>query len=226
MKFEFDSRGVETVYQLGLIQRLFAILEMELVAVHDRAIGELKNDFTVESQEDFELMCSTVSSQECHQETEAQALRIAELVRLYMVLEKELKRFCASIKKERNLVIGWSDFGGSFIDQIRKFLCAYGGLMDGGDAIWRELDDFRIVRVYLVHGFEGAIGAKPLEDVKRLAKRKPQFGLLDGPEVVLSRALCDHFHEVVRRIFVILFEAVGWKTFRQAKIVMFEDDKQ
>ena len=226
MKLNLDLRGVETVYQLNLVKRLFAGLEAQLADAQKRTIEELQCEFTLDSEDAYEEMRSIVNGQDNHHEAEVQALRAAELVRLYMLLEQELKSFCSAVKSRKGLALEWKDFDGSFVEKARKFLCRYLQLLDSGNAIWRDLDDFRIVRVHLVHGTDDQSDKTSLNAIKRLAKRLPNLGLMDGPEFVLARSTCDHFHEMVKQLFATLFDAVGWKAFRQTGSILVDDTEE
>lgn len=223
MKIDLDLRGVETVCRLNLVKRLFAGLEAQLADAQSRTIEVLQNEFPIDSQDAYDEMRSIVNGQDNHHETEVQALRAAEMVRLYMLLEQELKSFCSSVRSHKSSALEWKDFDGSFVEKARKFLCRYLQLLDSGNSIWRDLDDFRIVRVHLVHGTDDQSDNASLNGIKRLAKRLPRLGLMDGPEFVLSRATCDHFHEVVKRLFEALFDAVSWKAFRQTGSILVND---
>jgi hypothetical protein len=171
-------------------------------------------------------MRSIVNSQDTHHEAEVQALRAAELVRLYMLLEQELKSFCSSVKSHKGLALEWKDFDGSFVEKARRFLCRYVQLVENENAIWSALNDFRIVRVFLVHGTDERLDKTALNGIKGLAKRLPKLGLMDGREFVLARSTCDHFHEVVKHFFMILFDAVGWKAFRQTGSILANDTEE
>lgn len=221
MIFNFDPRGVKTVYQLSLIKRLFSGLEGQLVDVQRRTIEELC-EFPIDSKDAYDEICSIISSQGNHHEVEVQALRAAEMARLYILLEQELKSFCSTVKSHNKLPLEWKDFDGSFVEKVSKFLCRYLQLLDSGNSIWRDLDDFRIVRVHLVHGTDDQSDKNSLNKIKQLAKRLPRLGLMDGPDFILTRLTCDHFHEVVKQVFMVLFDAMGWKAFRQTGPIVID----
>jgi hypothetical protein len=50
-----------------------------------------------------------------------------------------------------------------------------------------------------------------------------ELKLWDCLELTLERSTCDHFHDVVKRFFMILFDSVGWKAFRQTGPIVVDD---
>jgi hypothetical protein len=215
MKFNFDPRGVETVYQLSLIKRLFQLLESQLEIAQTQTIEELEAAFTIDSQEACDEMRSIVGSQESHHEEEAQALRSAEMVRLYMVLERELKRFCSSIKSANGLTKNLGGYKGSLVRRAKAFLCGDAKLIASTDSIWEELEDFRILRVYLIHSSEDNDNQRAVDEFMALTSKRSDLGLGDEYELTLLRSTCDYFHRVTERFFMLLFAAAGWNAFRQ-----------
>ena len=222
MDFDFDSRGVETVYQLSLIKRLFHTLENQLCDVQVQTIKEMETEHIIDSPEAYDEMRSIVGSQENHHETEAQALRSAELIRLYMLLESELSHFCAAIKSSNGRGKDLGNFRtGGFIKRAKALLCDHAQLLSAHDSVWKELEDFRILRVYLVHSSKDNSNQKARNDFNGLVTRRPELCLSDSYELALERKTCDHFHAIVNRFFEKLFDSVGWR-FRQEGPIIVE----
>jgi hypothetical protein len=224
MKFNFDPRGVETVYQLSLIRRLFETLESQLGEVQARTIKELESEFSIDSQDAYDMLCCNLGSQEQHHEVQACALRSAELVRLYMLLEKELRSFWKAIKLTRGIAKDFGDFkSGSLIKRAQALMGDHAKLIPPKDPIWTELEDFRIVRVHLVHSADENSNQRAVDEFKNLIARRAELKLWDGFELTLERSTCDHFQDVVKRFFMTLFDAVGWKAFRQTGPIVVDD---
>jgi len=57
-KINLDLRGVETVYQINLIKRLFEKLEQQLIEVQKQAVEDVRKEYYSESEEYYDELRS------------------------------------------------------------------------------------------------------------------------------------------------------------------------
>lgn len=216
-KLNFDLNGVETVYELNLIRRLFLKLEEQLVEVQKQAAEDVRKEYHVESEEVYQELRSMLTSYETHAETETQALRSAEIVRLYILFEEQLTSFCKAVSNANKLDIGLNDLNGKrgLTGKARLYLCQYAKLISNGHVIWKKLDTLRIIRNHLVHGVNSSSHNDSFKKLEKINRENPSFKLIEYGELNLTRGLCDHLHDVVREFFVIGFDSLGWKAFKE-----------
>jgi hypothetical protein len=216
MELNIDLRGFETVYDLNLTARLFRTLEGELKRVHKATAEEFQCETKVEDEEDYSLLCSTLNGLEREAEHQEQSLRATEIIRLFVIFEGHLKDFCKVTQKQKQLSLGVSDFGGDLVEKAKRFLCDYAGIIGKGHSAWTPIGRLQQIRNHLVHSAVDQRSEAAKVELSKLAKSFQRFPLLvTGGELVLTREFCDHLHEAVTELFKALFDAVGWRTFRQ-----------
>lgn len=215
-KIDFDLRGVETTYELELVERLFKTLEGKLDEIQEDTIAEITKSVQPSSEEEHGELMSQVSGFEAHGRRQTDALRSAEITRLFILFESHLKSYCRAVSSNYKLPLGYRDIQGSTTDKGRIYLCRYAGVLPENDEIWSQLDILRRVRNHLVHSGGQTRDARRKE-VEQIAKKCREYDLLENGELLLSREFCDHLHKIVRQFFELAFDAIGWRTFRQIK---------
>lgn len=219
MELNIDFRGFEIVYELRLLRGLFTTLESKLAEAQESALKELELDYDLSDDEGRSLYYSTLGGFESHHEVEAQVLRTAYAVRLYMLFEQHLKGLCGTIKRDQGLNLSYSDLNGTPVERCKIFLSKYVGVLNANDQIWTRLADFQLVRDVLVHGGNSPTKGPRGVEIRKLIARN--IGVREGggfeEGLVLSSAFLARAHEDVTSFFKAIFASLGWKSFADSE---------
>lgn len=214
MKFQFDTRGLQTVLDLNDTKCLFSVLERELKNANHKAAQELDRDTIVVNEEDHGLLRSMLGSLELQSQEQEQSLRATEIIRLFIIFEGHLKSFCQIMKNDKNLSLGINDFSGDLIERAKRFLCDYARVIEKNNPTWHPVHSLQKMRNHLVHSAVDRTVDRSSDSLTALANSFNRFpDLIASGELILSRELCDYLHESVCNLFKFLFETQGWSSF-------------
>jgi len=215
MNLNLDFRGFDTVYDLSLTRRLFDTLEVELKRVQKETAEEFERATPVVDEEDYQLLRSTLNGLEHQDRLQQRALRSAEIIRLFVLFEGHLKDVCKAAAAQQGLELKLHDFNGSLTDKAKLFLADYAKILPKDHAVWGPVGSFQRLRNYLVHSSINQRSEDARRELTKVDKGFQKFDLIEDDELTLPKELCDYLHESVTNFFKAVFDALGWKSFRQ-----------
>jgi hypothetical protein len=210
-KISFDFRGYPIVAELELVKRLFNNLEEELIRSHKRYIQDYEAE-ALDSQEDYELIHSTISSIETYNEEQIQDLRSVNIIRLFSLLERNLRQFCKEAERFENIIPPVFPARGSPIKKAREYICDTINAFDNVDPIWKTIELLNGFRNFLVHEGFRRYDDDDILKINHLFDKSPLSIIQDG-EIVITKEICDHFFAEIEKLFKVSFSTLGWKTF-------------
>ena len=108
-----------------------------------------------------------------------------------------------------------ADFKGGVVEQSKRFLADYAQLLRKDHPVWAPIGLLQRLRNYLVHSAVDQCSKEGREELRKIDRSCQRFDLIDDGELTLPRELCDHMHASVKEFFSVLFDSVGWMSFKQ-----------
>ena len=180
-------------------------------------MAELRGQFEVTSQVEYQELSSYVISQGNYHHDQVRTLRSLYVFRLFVAFEKNLNSFCRAARQSRKLNFTLKSSKRGIVKDAEQFLCDRMKLLDSKHSIWERLDGIRVLRNHLVHN-------RPLSDeevkeskIANLVRMSSDLSFSDENIVEIGEVACDRFHATVEEFFELCFESIGWKAFRQNK---------
>jgi len=139
------------------------------------------------------------------------ATRYSFVVLLHILLETQLRVFCADLQIQRGLPkISVKDFRGSAVEQAELFLSKLAGVRPQDFPEWEQLRTLQKVRACVVHTYGRVDESRDENFLRELTKKGVGLSIGYEGRISVNKVFCEQQLINLRNLFQQLFTAVGW----------------
>jgi hypothetical protein len=139
------------------------------------------------------------------------ATRYSFVVLLHILLETQLRVFCADVQIQRGLPeVSVRDFRGSAVEQAELFLSKLAGVKPQEFPEWEHLRTLQKLRDCIVHTYGSVSDSRDQKFLRELSTKAIGVSIGHDDRLSLDKAFCEQQLVNLRNLFQQLFKAVGW----------------
>ena len=150
-------------------------------------------------------------SRHLHDEIVTPVFRYSCVVMLYTVVERELRRLCVNLEKEKTPVkLTYKDLKGGILEQISKWCRICCALELASFKEFSEIRDLQKIRDCIVHCNGEVDDSWDKKDILAMKDRYTGFFAWERTEIEIQPEFVSHMHRQVWSFFLGVFDSLKW----------------
>jgi len=212
MIHSWEPKTFDTFYALNSFREYCVENERLIRAASDEAERLDGPDWHPTTEEELgEHHALRRNSRYLHDEIVTPVFRYSCVAMLYTVVERELRRLCSNLEKEKGSAkLKYKDLKGGILEQIPKWCTFCFGLEIASFKEFSEIRDLQKIRDCIVHCNGEVDDSRDKKDILAMKDRYTGFFAWERIEIEIQPQFVSHMHRQVWNFFLAVFAALRW----------------